>query len=134
MSEENNWTAERKICQLSDFIGNHLEATNFLNTCHTYLCINKNAYPTKKDKVIFVLLFIEGGTAEPWKNTLMEEAYSVGTNGAKVGFGTFAAFVKKFKKAFEPLSLVQDAITKLKAFRQTGLAEDYVVTFRPLMA
>ena len=45
----------------------------------------------------------------------MEEAYSVGTNSAKVGFGTFAAFVEKFKKAFELLSSVQDAITKLKA-------------------
>ena len=59
----------------------------------------------------------------------MEEAYAVGMDGAEVGFGTFAAFVEKFKKAFEPLSLIQDAITKLKAFRQTGLAKDYVVAF-----
>ena len=96
--------AERTICQPPDFMGDCLEATNFFNTCQTYLRINKNAYPTKKDKVIFILLFMEGGTAGPWKNTLIEEAYFVGTNGAKVGFGTFAAFVEKFKKAFEPLS------------------------------
>ena len=64
----------------------------------------------------------------------MEEAYSVGTDGAEVGFETFATFVEKFKKAFEPLSPVQDAITKLKALRQTGLAEDYVAAFRPLAA
>ena len=125
---------ERKICQLSDFIGNRLEATNFLNTCHTYLCINKNAYPTEEDKIIFVLSFMEGGTAGPWKNAIMEEAYAVGMDGAEVGFGTFAAFVEKFKKAFKPLSSIQDAITKPKALRQTGLAEDYVAAFRLLAA
>ena len=134
MPEENNQTAERKICQPPNFMEDRLEATNFFNTCRTYLCINKNAYPTKKDKVIFVLLFMEGGTAGLWKNTLIEEAYSVGTNSAKVGFETFAAFVKKFKKAFEPLSPVQDAITKLKALLQTDLAEDYVAAFQLLAA
>ena len=106
---------ERKIRQLSDFTGDRLEATNSLNTCRTYLRINKNAYPTKEDKIIFVLSFMEGGTVGPWKNAIMEEAYAVGMDGAEVGFGTFAAFVEKFKKAFEPLSLIQDAITKLKA-------------------
>ena len=126
--------AERKICHPPDFTDDCLEATNFLNICCIYLCINNNAYSTEKDKIIFVLLFMEGGTAEPWKNALMEEAYSVGTNGAKIGFETFAAFIEKFKKVFEPLSPIQDAITKLKAFRQTGLAEDYVVAFWPLMA
>ena len=45
----------------------------------------------------------------------MEEAYSVGMDSAEVGFGTFAAFIEKFKKAFEPLSPVQDTINKLKA-------------------
>ena len=63
---------------------------------------------------------MEGGTAGPWKNALMEKAYSVGTDSTEVGFGTLAAFIEKFKKAFEPLSPVQDAITKLKALRQTS--------------
>ena len=134
MPEENNRTAERKIRQPPDFMGDCLEATNFLNTCCTYLRINKNAYPTEEDKIIFVLLFMEGGIAGPWKNAIMEEAYAVGMDGAEVGFETFAAFIKKFKKAFEPLSPIQDAITKLKALRQTGLAEDYIVAFQPLAA
>ena len=65
MPEENNQTADRKIRQPSDFMGDRPEATNFLNTCCTYLCINKNAYPTEENKIIFVLLFMEGGTAGP---------------------------------------------------------------------
>ena len=64
----------------------------------------------------------------------MEAAYTLGMDGMEVGFGTFTAFVEKFKKAFEPLSPVQDAITKLKALRQTSLAEDYVAAFQPLAA
>ena len=125
---------ERKIRQPPDFTDDCLEATNFHNICYTYLRINKDAYSTEKDKIIFILSFMKRGTAEPWKNALMEEAYSVGTNGAEIGFEIFAAFVEKFKKAFELLSPIQDAIIKLKAFRQTGLAEDYVVAFQPLMA
>ena len=103
---------ERKIHQPPDFMGDRLEATNFLNTCHTYLHINKNAYPTEEDKIIFVLSFMERGTAGPWKNALIEKAYFVGTDSTEVGFGTFAAFIKKFKKAFEPFLSIQDAITK----------------------
>ena len=72
---------------------------------------------------------MEGGTVGPWKNAIMEEAYTIGTDGAEVAFGTFAAFIEKFKKAFKPLLPVQDTITKLKALRQTGLAEDYVPAF-----
>ena len=115
MLEENAQTAERKIRQPPDFTGDRLEASNFLNTCRTYLRINKNAYTTDEDKIIFVLSFMEGGTAGPWKNAIMEAAYTLGTDGTEVGFGTFTVFVEKFKKAFEPLSPVQDAITKLKA-------------------
>ena len=62
----------------------------------------------------------------------MEKAYSVGTNGTEVGFENFTAFVKKFKKAFKPLSPIQAAITKLKALRQTGLAKDYIAAFQLL--
>ena len=63
MSEENNQMVERKICQPPDFMGDRLKATNFLNTGHTYFHINKNAYPTEENKIIFILSFIEGGTA-----------------------------------------------------------------------
>ena len=115
MPEKSTQKVERKIHQPPYFTGDCLEATNFLNTCHTYLIINKNAYSMEKDKIIFVLSFMKGRMARPWKNVLMEEAYSGGTNDAKIGFKTFATFVKKFKKAFELLSPVQDAITKLKA-------------------
>ena len=65
MPEENNQMVERKIRQLPDFMGDHLKATNFLNTGHTYFYINKNAYPTEENKIIFILSFIEGGTAGP---------------------------------------------------------------------
>ena len=71
MPEENNRMAERKIHQPSDFMGDRLDASNFLNICHTYLRINKNAYPIEEDKIIFVLSFMEGGTAGLWKNALM---------------------------------------------------------------
>ena len=55
--------AERKICQPPDFTGDRLEASNFLNTCRTYLCINKNAYTTDEDKIIFTLSLMNEGQA-----------------------------------------------------------------------
>ena len=63
MPEENTRTAERKIRQPPDFTGDRLEASNFLNTCRTYLRINKNAYTTDEDKIIFVLSFMKGGNS-----------------------------------------------------------------------
>ena len=63
MSEKITQMVERKICQLLDFIGDHLKAFNFLNTNHTYLYINQDAYPTEEDKIIFVLFFMKGGMA-----------------------------------------------------------------------
>ena len=74
MLEENNQTAERKICQPPNFMEDRLEATNFFNTCRTYLCINKNAYPTEEDKIIFILSFMEGGTVRT-----MEECINGGS-------------------------------------------------------
>ncbi|EJF55340.1 hypothetical protein DICSQDRAFT_176055, partial [Dichomitus squalens LYAD-421 SS1] len=124
---------ERKIHQPSDFSGDRLEASAFLNICRTYLRVNKDAYTDDEDKVIFVLSFMVGGTAAPWREAREEDAFTV-VSGKEKGFGTFNDFVTEFKKAFEPLSPTSDAITKLKALKQTGLAEDYVALFRPLAA
>ena len=58
----------------------------------------------EEDKIIFFLSFIGERIVRLWKNALIEEAYSTGTNGTEIEFETFTMFVKKFKKAFEPLS------------------------------
>ncbi|EJF59976.1 hypothetical protein DICSQDRAFT_63821 [Dichomitus squalens LYAD-421 SS1] len=124
---------ERKIRQPSDFSGDCLEASTFLNTCWMYLRVNKDAYSDDEDKVIFVLLFMVGRTAAPWREACEEDVFTVVNNEEK-GFGTFTDFARDFKAAFEPLSPVMDSITKLKALKQTGLAKDYIALFRPLAA
>ena len=55
--------------------------------------------------------------AGPWKNALMKETYSTDIDGTQIEFKTFVAFVEKFKKAFESLLPVQDAIIKLKTLK-----------------
>ena len=37
--------------------------------------INKDAYPDDKDKIIFILSYMEGGSAGLWKKVFMEELH-----------------------------------------------------------
>ena len=124
---------ERKIRQPSDFDGNRDDAQNFLLTCRTYLRLNKDLYTTDEEKIIFVISFMVGGSAGPFKDALEMEAYTIDpTTSAEKGFGTFKDFLKKFQEAFEPLNPVESAINKMKALQQTGTADDYISAFRPL--
>lgn len=124
---------ERKIRQPSDFDGNRDDAQNFLLTCRTYLRLNKDLYTTDEEKIIFIISFMVGGSAGPFKDALETEAYSIDpTTSEEKGFGTLKDFIKKFKEAFEPLNPVETAINKMKALQQTGTADDYISAFRPL--
>ena len=125
---------ERKIRPPPDFSGDRTQASLFFNTCRTYLRLNDAAYPSDEEKIIFILSFMEGGTAGPWKEVVMQDAYETDARGVEKGFGTFADFRTNFFGAFQPLSPAMDCITRMKNLKQTGSAEDYVAQFRVLAA
>ena len=125
-------TSERKIRSPNDFTGDRAEAGIFLTTCQAYLRINKDSYNNDEDKIIFVLSYMVGGAAGAYKDAIYTSAFELDAAGNEKGFGSWADFVKKFKEAFTPLNPVDNAITQMKALKQTGTADDYVAAFRPL--
>ena len=125
--------SERKIRPPPDFNGNREEADNFLNSCRVYLRLNAQSYSTDEEKIIFILSYMIGGSAGPWKDAFTTKAFSINpTTSQEHGFGTLTDFIKEFNKSFEPLNPVDNAIAKMKALKQTGTADDYVAEFLPL--
>lgn len=125
--------SERKIRAPSDFNGDRAEASGFLNNCQTYLRLNKDSYTNDEEKIIFILSYMVGGSAGPFKEAFTTNAFAIDpdTNEEK-GFGTWAQFLTRFQDAFTPLNPVDNAITQMKALKQSGTADDYVAAFRPL--
>ena len=119
---------ERRIRAPIDFNGDRKEARPFLYSCLTYMILNHEVYPTDEQKIIFVLSYMVGGAAGAFREAYLEKALR--DNGPS--FGTWEEFQKEFMVAFEPLNPVDDAITEMKALKQTGTADDYVAAFRPL--
>ena len=125
--------SERKIRAPSDFNGDRAEASAFFTTCQAYLRLNKDSYPDDESKIIFVLSYMVGGAAGAYKEADYTHAFAIDpTTSQENGFGTWADFVKRFNEAFTPLNPVDNAITLMKALKQTGTADDYVAAFRPL--
>ena len=122
--------SEQKIHPPPDFNGNCEEADNFLNSCRVYLHLNAQSYPMEEEKIIFILLYMIGGLAGPWKDAFTIKAFSIDPSASQErGFGTYADFIKEFNKSFEPLNPVDNAITKMKALKLTGTADNYVAEF-----
>ena len=125
--------SERKIRAPSDFNGDRSEASAFFTTCQAYLRLNKDSYPDDESKIIFVLSYMVGGAAGAYKEAVYTHAFAIDpATSQENGFGTWADFVKRFNEAFTPLNPVDNAITLMKALKQTGTADDYVAAFRPL--
>ena len=125
--------SERKIRAPSDFNGDRAEASTFFTTCQAYLRLNKDSYPDDESKIIFVLSYMVGGAAGAYKEAVYTHAFAIDpATSQENGFGTWADFVKRFNEAFTPLNPVDNAITLMKALKQTGTADDYVAAFRPL--
>lgn len=124
---------ERKIRAPSDYDGNRAGATAFLNDCQTYLRLNKDSYPTDEDKIIFILSYMVGGAAGPFKEALTARAFAINpTTKLEEGFGAWTDFLENVKKLFGTLNPIDDAITQMKSLRQTGTADEYVASFQSL--
>ena len=105
----------------------------FFATCQVYLHLNKDFYPDNEFKIIFVLLYMVGGAAGAYKEAIYMHMFTINpATSQKNGFGTWIDFVKRFNEVFTPLNLVNNAITFMKALKQTGTANNYIAAFRPL--
>jgi hypothetical protein len=54
---------EVKLRALTDFHGAHELTTKFLQEVEMYMCANAEIYNTEEKKVLFALLFMNGGVS-----------------------------------------------------------------------
>ncbi|EEB93420.1 hypothetical protein MPER_07924, partial [Moniliophthora perniciosa FA553] len=81
-------------------------------------------YPLDQQKIYFTLACMGGGTAQAWKDNMIEELFD-----EKKTQKTYDQFITAFKKAFEPYDVEGDAQRKLRELRMTKGLEDYIAQF-----
>lgn len=64
---------ELKIRLPVDFNGDRTKTKEFVLDCKMYLNINETTYNTNTKKILFVLSYMRGGTAGPWKENLAQQ-------------------------------------------------------------
>lgn len=117
---------EIKIRSPADFDGNRTMTNEFLTDIDIYLGMNGSVYDTDTKKIYFVLSYMRGGTAGPWKEACIEEA------GEAKSFGTYKAFLKKIREAFSPSDQKGEATLLMKTLQmRAGMtADEYIAQFR----
>ena len=55
------------------FNGDRNNLNKFIQSCNTYLELNRDIFNLDKRKILFVLSYMTKGTAEAWKEVFMDE-------------------------------------------------------------
>jgi hypothetical protein len=94
-----------------------------------YMCANAEIYNTEEKKVLFALLFMNGGVAGSWKQG-KTAAYLKDGN-----FGTFDEFKQAVRTTFTPIDDEGVAKTELRTLQQGDMRiEEYIVQFTIISA
>lgn len=114
-----------KIRPPQDFTGAQEEVCDFAQDSKMYLILNDGVYNTNKKKILFLLSYMRGGTAGPWKRNFLEKMTKDKT-GAKI-FPTFKDFCNQLNAAFLLADKVGDVKSKLKTIEMRGgkTTDDY---------
>src|ERR1700730_9374427 len=65
---------ELKIVEPEPFNGYPGNFRKFKRQYGLYLCTNKEAYPGSKEKIMFILLYMKGGSVELWAGSYINKA------------------------------------------------------------
>ncbi|KAF8239079.1 hypothetical protein L208DRAFT_1222007, partial [Tricholoma matsutake] len=95
----------------------------FLQEIDLYLKINDQVYVMNDKKIIFMLSFMNGGTAATWVQAFVNQHQSK-------GFGEYADFRQKVLEAFSLIDNTGTAKTEMKNLKQgSGNLKEYVASF-----
>jgi hypothetical protein len=96
----------------------------FLQEVKMYMCANMEIYNTEEKKVLFALLFMNGGVAGSWKQEKTAAYLKAGN------FGTFDEFKQAVQTVFTPIDDEGVAKTELCTLRQGDKRiEEYIAQF-----
>jgi hypothetical protein len=96
--------SKKKLNTPTPFSGKGEDLRRFLQEVKIYLLANGDVYLTDLDKVLFVILYMNEGDANSWKEEFFDtaEPMAAQTLGAKIDLGTYDALIKKIVENFSP--------------------------------
>ena len=90
------------------FDGTSSKVSEFITGCKLYLR-NKLAETTVEEQIQWILLYVQGGSADIWKENVLEEL-----EAGEVEYESVGEFLAKIKKEFKGGDEESVKITKLK--------------------
>jgi hypothetical protein len=122
--------SEIKVGTPTRFSGDLTDASRWKYSVLAYLHLNKEIYDSDEKKIIHALSYMTEDSAAAWAQNFYTDAFS--TIATPV-WGTVADFWKSFDKAFVPVDLAINAMTRLKNIKQgTDLAK-FIADFKTLI-
>lgn len=120
---------EIRIGVPTPFDGTRENLISFINECALYCTLNSGIYDTDAKKVIFMLSYMKGGTAQAWKESFITEAIKK----VPEDYGTITEFLTKLRAAFELANSEGEARARIRKLRQgRDTVDEYISQFRVL--
>ena len=117
---------ELRIKLPKPFTGNHANLQCFIQDCAVYLKINESIYGHNDKWIAFMLLLLESDKPAIWKEQYLT---SVMTD-TSLNFSLFGDFLTNFRKAFEDVNQVNEAMNDLGRIQQGNKrAEEHTTIF-----
>jgi hypothetical protein len=121
---------EIKVRTLTRFSGDLTDASRWKYSVLAYLHLNKTTYDSDEKKIINALSYMTEGLAAAWAQNFYAQAFSTVTTPV---WGSADDFCKNFDKAFVPVDVAINAMTKLKTIRQGSNLAKFVAEFKTLI-
>jgi hypothetical protein len=112
------------------FSGDLTDASRWKYSVLAYLHLNKATYDSDDKKIINALSYMTEGSAAAWAQNFYAQAFST---VATPVWGSADDFWKAFDKAFVPVDLAINAMTKLKVIRQGSDLAKFIAEFKTLI-
>src|SRR5271156_2022829 len=120
---------EIRIGLPTPFNGTRENLQSFINKCALYCDLNTAIYDSDLKKVIFMLFYMKGGTAQAWKESFISKAI----DNPPVNYGTIASFLTQLCTAFDLADSEGEARAKIQKLQQgKDTVDEYIAQFRVL--
>jgi hypothetical protein len=108
------------------FTGKMVDMHSFQTACYLYIIVNPEEFPTEKSKIIWVLSYLQGRTAQKWcKTTVLEMIEGISP------YKTYEQFQAKLKENFGDPNEQDTRIFEITMMQQgTKMADKHCHDFR----
>ena len=90
------------------FSGKREETETFINSCHLYICTRTSEFYDEQTKIYWILLFMQTGMAQVWRNVVSQRLYR-----QEIIYPTVEHFLDEVDRKFRDMDKRTTALLKL---------------------